>query len=369
MLQFAHVAWPAVFQQLAFRLTGESFHFLMVFPVVSVQKMFRQRRDAQFDGVDAVEQVLTETSLRHPFVEVGVGGADQPHVNLCRLHRPQPHGLPFLDGGEQLGLHGQGEVSYLVEKERASRSDFHPSRLCLARIGEGPLFVAEQLAFEKLFGDASQVDGHEGRFLPGREMLQHACHEVFPRTVLAENQDVGVRVGELEDGFLHLPHGGRVADEFGQPVVGSEGEHLRLQSPHFLARAAELQGRRESGEQLLLFPRFRHEIGGSLLDGADCLFGVGISGHEHHHGLRVGPQNLVQAVEALLSADGVTPEVHVEQDDIGLEGGHEMSDARGLGGHFHLFHIGLEQQVEGEEHVFVVVDNQYFSFFFHYVLC
>ena len=73
----------------------------------------------------------------------------------------QPTDLSLLDGGEQLGLHRQREVTYLVEKQRTACGYFHTSCLGLAGIGKGAFLVAKQLAFEQLFGDTTQVDGDE----------------------------------------------------------------------------------------------------------------------------------------------------------------------------------------------------------------
>lgn len=75
--------------------------------------------------------------------------------------------------------------------------------------------------------------------------------------------------------------------------------------------------------------------------------------------------DLFQAIKSLLSADGITPEIHIQQNNIGMKGRHEMFDAGGLCGYFNFFYIRFQQQVERKEHVLVVVNNQYFSFLFH----
>jgi len=76
-----------------------------------------------------------------------------------------------------------------------------------------------------------------------------------------------------------------------------------------------------------------------------------------------------EMVETFLSANGIAAEIHVEQDYIGFERIHEVYDALGLRGHLYLLCIRFEKKVEGEEHVLVVVDNEYLSFRFHLLMC
>ena len=153
---------------------------------------FPQRRYAEFDGIDAVEQVLPETALGHPLMQVGIGGTDQPHVDGSRLYRPQTYNL--LDGCQQFGLHRERKIADFVQKERASRSDFHPSRFGFPGIRKSPLFIAEQFTFEQLFRYASQVDGHESRILPGREILQHPRDEILSRSVFPQYKNICVGI-------------------------------------------------------------------------------------------------------------------------------------------------------------------------------
>lgn len=72
-------------------------------------------------------------------------------------------------------------------------------------------------------------------------------------------------------------------------------------------------------------------------------------------------QNLFQTVEPFLPAHHIAAEVHVEQDDVGVEGGDEVLQPVGAGDDLYLLGIGFQQQVQGEEHVFVIVYNQYFT--------
>ena len=96
--------------------------------------------------------------------------------------------------------------------------------------------------------------------------------------------------------------------------------------------------------------------------------GVGVGGHEDDHRLRVNAQDLLQRVEALLPADHIAAEVHVQQDEVGTERAHEVLNALRADGHLDFLRQRLQQQVEGEEDVFVVVDDEDFSQLFHCII-
>lgn len=67
----------------------------------------RSGGDAQLDGVDAVKQVLPETAFCYPFVQVGIGGANQPYIYLNGFDGTQPCDAFLFDGGQQPCLHGE----------------------------------------------------------------------------------------------------------------------------------------------------------------------------------------------------------------------------------------------------------------------
>ena len=91
VFQLAHVARPGVELHLATRLAGEALYFFLILLAIAgkesvgqqeeVVAPFAQGRDAQFDGVDAVEQVLAELPAFGRGVEVGIGGANEAHVH------------------------------------------------------------------------------------------------------------------------------------------------------------------------------------------------------------------------------------------------------------------------------------------------
>ena len=90
-----------------------------------------QRRHPDRDDVDAVEEVLAESSLLDRLLEVDVGGDDQPEVGADRLGAADALDLAFLDRPQQLGLEIQPQIADLVEEERAARRQLELAQLLL----------------------------------------------------------------------------------------------------------------------------------------------------------------------------------------------------------------------------------------------
>ena len=124
---------------------------------------------------------------------------------------------------------------------------------------------------------------------------------------------------------------------------------------------AQIPETAQRGQQLVVFPRLRHEVRSPGLDGLHGFVRVGVGRHHDHHGMAVQFQDFLQAVHALLSAHGVAGEVHVQQYDVRPEVGNEMYDTVGRAHDLDFLRVGFKQEMEGEEHVFVVVYDEYFS--------
>ena len=130
-----------------------------------------------------------------------------------------------------------------------------------------------------------------------------------------------------------------------------------------MSAEAELQGSRYGGQQFVVLPGLGDEVRGSLLDSLHSFLRITVGGDEDDHCLRVKFQYLLQPGKAFASADSVAAEVHVQQDDV-------VANARQQGQHLarivegsHLFGQRAQQHFQGEEDVFVVVYDEYFSFF------
>jgi hypothetical protein len=55
----------------------------------------------------------------------------------------------------------QGDVSDLVQENRAAIRDFKTALFAVLRAGEGALFVAEKFTFKERFGERAAVKSHK----------------------------------------------------------------------------------------------------------------------------------------------------------------------------------------------------------------
>ena len=207
------------------------------------------------------------------------------------------------------------------------------------------------------------MKAHERLGGPCGAVHEQAGQHVLARPVLAEEQHVDVRPADLSHEVRHALHAVRLADEPGTGLFPfrAEGLHPFLQPCRVGLQAAQLHGRMEGGQQLVVVVGFRHEVRGAGLDGLHGLVRVRVGCHHDDHRVRVELQDGLQALHAFLSAHGVAGEVHVEQDEVGPEVRHGVYEAFRRAHGFHFLGLRAEQEVQGEEHVLVVVDDENFS--------
>jgi hypothetical protein len=146
-----------------------------------------QRRQAQLDDVQAVEQILAEAAGAHVGFEVAVGGGEDADVGVARLGLADALELALLQEAQQLGLQAGRDLADLVEQQGAAVSGLDAAGLIAHRAGESTARVAEQLAGEQLLGQGRAVDGDErarGARAAGVERpRQHALARPFsPRS-------------------------------------------------------------------------------------------------------------------------------------------------------------------------------------------
>src|SRR5262249_37104221 len=121
-----------------------------------------QRREPDWNDVQAIEEVLTKLSALHHALQIPMRRRDEAHVRADRSHTAAPLVLLVLNEPQELDLNGGCDVADLVQKQRASLRELDPSGLARARPGERPLLVAEQLAFEQSVRERGAMHLHEG---------------------------------------------------------------------------------------------------------------------------------------------------------------------------------------------------------------
>ena len=244
VLEFAHVARPAVLQKQLPGLIGQAVDRLahlggdagdeMVGEQEDVVAALAQGRQDDVDDAQAEIEVLTEGAAAHLFLEVHVGGGDHPDIDVQRrvlAHRVEG---ALLEEAQEAQLHERRDVADLVEEQGAAVRLEDAAETVAVGAGERALAVPEQLALQERLGDggavdldqrpvlavALQVQGLGGEFLAGAGFAGDEHGQVDPAHVL----DHGVR-------RLHGIAGAEEAVELLTPP-GRNSLHRRLVADH-----------------------------------------------------------------------------------------------------------------------------------------
>src|SRR5258707_6745113 len=100
-----------------------------------------QGKDAQ-----AVVQVLAEATLADGTLQVDVGRAEHPHVDLDRAVAAHRLEAAVLQDPQQLGLKLQGQLADLVEEQGAPVRHLEAPLPVAIRAGESALDLTDTLA-------------------------------------------------------------------------------------------------------------------------------------------------------------------------------------------------------------------------------
>ena len=82
----------------------------------NVTRPFAQRRNMQRGNLEPVIKIFAETSRGNRILQIHVGGSYHANVNNNRTSRTQPNYLALLQHSEQLHLHGERQISDLIQK-------------------------------------------------------------------------------------------------------------------------------------------------------------------------------------------------------------------------------------------------------------
>ena len=203
--QFPDVAWPVVLEEEGLGPGGEG--FLVLIGLVefvdhragqfgNVQLPLPQGRDADGKDAEAVVEVLPEGALGDAFLQVPVGGGDDPDVDGDGFAAPHPGEFPLLEDPEELGLGGQGEFPHLVQEDGALVGHLEEAGLPLpVGAGKGTPLVAEEFAFRQTLWDGAAVDPDEVLPGPGGVLMDVGGDALLTGTGLPLDEDDRVQLG------------------------------------------------------------------------------------------------------------------------------------------------------------------------------
>ena len=104
------------------------------------------------DRVEPEQQVLPEPAGGDFVRQPGVGGREDPDVDLPRPRRTDPLELTGLEHTQQLRLEVERHVGDFVQEQRAAVGELEAADAVALGVGERALDVPEQLALEHALG-------------------------------------------------------------------------------------------------------------------------------------------------------------------------------------------------------------------------
>ena len=162
--------------------------------------------------MQAVIKVFAELAGLGKGFQVAVGGGDQTHIDLLRLHRADAADLTFLQYAQQARLGFQWQFADLVEKQGAAIGCLDQAGATGAGPGEGPFSWPNSSDSIRVSGMAAQFTEIIGA-LARREIVQCPRHQFLAGARLALDQHVGIGGGDLADLAEQVLHRCAVADD------------------------------------------------------------------------------------------------------------------------------------------------------------
>ncbi len=352
VLQLAHVAREVIVAQRVARGVGHLQRPVADLPaearhdrldqLVDVLQPLAQRRHADLDDVDAVEQVLAELALGDQRRQVLVGGRQDAHVDReFPGLADRPHAL-FLDDAQQLDLHVQRQVGDLVQEQRAALGGLDQALLVGDRAGEAALLVAEQLAFHQLGRDRAAVHRHERPVAARAGVVDQVRDQLLAGARLAVDVHRRLAARDALDHLAQLLHGARAAEEL----------DLR-QLQRAFSGPAELERRGDQLAQRRHVERLGDEIEGAELERAHRGLDVAVRGDHRDRRLRLVRLDPLDDVQAVAVRQPHVGEAQVEGAGAQLARGRADGVGRG-----HVEIHALQRDAEELADVRLVVDDE-----------
>ena len=363
VLQLAHVARERIALQVAQRHAGELRNTLQAAALCQplqdgigqhahVLLPLAQRRHAQLDHIEPVEKVLPEPSLCHALRQVLVGGADDAHIHRFFRHRPHLADALFLDGTQQLHLHGQRQVGHLIQKQRAAIGRHEEADAIGIRPRERPLAVAEELRLHQVLGNGAAVHGDERPFGTPAQLVDEPRGQLLAGAGLTRDMHGRHAARHAGNRGAHCIDGGRRAQQ-----AGGLAPRLRRRWRDRILRGGgirELQGRTHQRPQRIQPHRLVQIIEGPCLQRRHGVLRTGVGRDDRHR--RVAPLAVDEPHQIQAVAVGQAHVGQAERIAVALQ--HCTCRGQVLG-HVHIQPHAHQRQLQQLAQAFLVVHHQH----------
>ena len=197
--ELAHISRPRIGHEPLARIRGQCLWRQTIVGTNAREKAFgeeqgvalalTQRGQLDRQNRKSMIKILAKAVFLDRGQQVAVGRADDPGIRRLGLRATQASYCSLLDHSQELRLECLRKQSDLVEKERPLMCGLEEPGLGAPGVREGPALEAEELSFEKRFGDGRTVDVNEGPAGTGAELVDQVGDQSFTRSRLALDQD------------------------------------------------------------------------------------------------------------------------------------------------------------------------------------
>ena len=182
-----------------------------------------ERRKADANDVQPVEQVEPEPPGRHLLAQVAIGRRHNPHINPPRDVLAHPPQLALLDRPQHLGLRAKRQLADFIEHERAGVRFFEHAGPLGHGPGKGAARVPEQLGLDQIVGERRAVQRAERPAAARTPPMERPGDELLAAAALSLDQDGEGRRGCALDRLTHLHHRAADPEQLAGALGGSFG--------------------------------------------------------------------------------------------------------------------------------------------------
>jgi len=367
VVQLADIAGPGMVEK---KLHGDGLKAFQVLAVTlgglakkmmseerNVFLAFTERRQVNFDGVEAEKKIFAKTAAGDFGLDVGIGGGEDANVDAASSGGANAFEFARLESAQKLGLQVHGDVCDFIEEESATVGEFETPDAIGFCVGERTLHVTEKLAFENAFGEAACVDGDERAADARGKHVESPGDDFLSGAMLAGDENVCVGGADARDQVHHGAHGGGFGDQ-GGAAIGAEEAVFGFEALAFPQGLREFDLRFENGEKPGVLPRLLDEILGAAAHGFDGKFEAAPGGHDDDGKGAVFRANVGKKVEAFLAGSCVSSVIQIHQESVKLAGLERRKNGSGRGDGFGFKSLAFQKQPEGFADVGLIVGDE-----------
>ena len=180
-----------------------------------------QRAEMQRQYAEPVIEVAAKRAALDLLLQVFIARRQNPHIDRNHPVISNAGDLLFLKYPQQPRLHGGGNFTDLVEKEGPAVGQLENAGFSLvARAGKSAFDIAEQLAFQQVFGQGGAVERHKGRRVPGRVIVDTLGKQLLSGTRFPGDQHCGIGGGKAHCPLFEAAHRFAAAHDIVEVFLG-----------------------------------------------------------------------------------------------------------------------------------------------------